>query len=353
MPEPTVIQRFSAEMARQQVAWVNIETNQVEDRPDYTQVDVMVAHVGDEGAEVTARYFDDEEFTPIVNASGFVLASCLSTVFVHDGQTASGVDTFLLSDGRRLHGESKAEEVVIYGTHRGHKVDGEGTVWFEDTSGANGVLPYVKHELAEIGLPDTAYPYVYIGLAHAMAHDDFAPTSRSNPSIAPVDRLLVDADMYDRTQAELQEAGVIAHSLASQIELDEAMKKNLTVFGSVTATEVPEAFTRSRRTIAKLERQVLESMRNMIMGSAAFIPIGEADGRARTWYYMNPAAESEHVAFGSELSALKGGNVAPAHFELGRELKELRSRVKYATSATHALSTLHIAEQRAIEAARA
>jgi len=336
-------------MVGQQVAWVSIDTRAPEDLPAYTRVDVVAAHIGGEGAEVKQCILGDKTLEP-AKIRGFELASCMTTTFIHGSEDPSGVSTTLRSEGTRYGDKVTSLEIVSKGTHYGHGVDDEGVAWFEDTT---EVLPHIKTTFGEIGLSDYSYSYLYFGLAHVMAHSYFEPKTLSNPLVFPVDRLLVDVGMHVRTRAELDAARAVADCLDSQIENDLLMQNNLTVFGDASAVDIPEVFAESRRANAVLESQATDAGISMIMGSASFIRIGDANGRARSWPYMDPSAADEGRAFGRELKALRAHNTAPANSEIARELEELHHRGAYARAATRALAALHFAEDRVIEARRA
>jgi hypothetical protein len=337
--EVMVTREFAASEAGKRVGWV-----QVGEAPeDYSviPVNVVLATVGSEGAkhghheyeqdgEVKRAYSDecDEGFLAVCGLS--VLVSKERGIetnggsITYQGEEKSGAGASILQRG-------------VIGIRSLYPPD-EKRQW---GVGSDEILPILKEGLKANDI-DNHYPEIYYLLNGMMGHEHFrkrTTTLHTNPQ----ELFVPDKDMQTTTRAQAVTASKIASKLETVWDEDKKMRNRLTVFSDIPASEITETFKNSRRAVAKMETEIIEHRKDLLVDDLVYLPIGFRPN-GRSWPYMDATIEDEERAFGNELEALKQKNSFYPEGELIRELKEIEYRMEYAQQGGYMLHLLALAE---------
>lgn len=325
MPKQTLefaaIQEFPPEMAGELVGWLNIVEHS---ETEIIGAAVAYARIGAQGAKCGYTVLVDNQeqhFAP--SNYGFEYSTELA-VFARDGNL---VDTRASRQTREDGRFKLSDDEARNGGFANSFYPGDGDPRKDGTwaTGTIGITEMLKTELnrADVGW---MYPTMYYYLSQ----------------MCRTDIQLVDPTMHETTAEQFEQALQHRAVLQAILEADTAMTKDLTIFGGVSADEIPEHFQKSRRTVAEYERE-LAAQRGTSYVHGWQMPIG-ARPSGRSWPYMDPTTADESRAFGQELAALQNRNVSPALHELGREMKELNMRLETAQIVLRRLGSLSTKE---------
>lgn len=332
--EEVIVEEFSPEQAGERVGWVAYREKEGSSS-DLVVLDAAVATIGQEGAVVShLDYGDGRKMYHRNSMRGFMAATALSvTIPRSSGQVTDLSQFYFRSSGQGYYG-GRLEASDVFTSSISEHIDN--VKW----SNGDDLAADIKRVLKDRGVAQ-AYPTVYLGLNNFILHPQLGPKDNKE-SVRPV----ADPEMIEATSAEAAEAALIDSNLKLAGGVDSMMLTRLTVFSEVPPEEIPDSFVQSRRSVAQLEADILDSANRMLFKWGAFLPVGFRPN-GRTWPYMDPTISDEQRAFGHELEALKTQNVKPAERELRYEIKELDKRIEHAGHGLAALLRLKDAEARA------
>ena len=338
MPLQTVFTKeFAPELAGERVGWVSVQ--EMPDNSDLVGVNVVVATVGNDGAkhgyhqrdgEAERMYSSQSDEGFLAVAGLFVMASREDGIHPQGGVYFRAEER--KGDGRSilLNGGSGYPDLVP---------NDDGKSWADNGQELIGLL---KEGLARKDVEEH-YPAVYYLLNGMVGHERYRSRS-STRDTAPQELFVPDKTMIENTKKQTALADSVVTALEAVNTEDEHMKKRLTVFSDIPATEVPDAFMKSRQSVAAHERAILTTLPTMLAEQLVYLPIGFRPS-GRSWPYMNAVAKTEEEAFGLELAALRSSNVRRANYELDREASELAHRLEFARQGSHVLRLLALSEQ--------
>lgn len=338
--EKVKLKEFTPEQRGQRVGLVTVGPSEREHgRPDlrsYTDIDIVVANVSEEGAQygyTEVHGTDAEKFVMGDDISGFVAVSALHLQVWEDltvEQAIEGNHQYLYA----AEGGRDAKDIIDRRTKK------EATVCAE---GSNEVLTTIKEQLAGEDV-ERFYPFVYYMLNAAIGNRQTRDKLINMFGTIYMGEVtpLADPEMNEMTQQLLDGSREVAASLAEIIDVDKKMEKDLGRFSDVPKGELPERFVNSRKQVHEAEAKAVATGKELFIPQMSFL----RTGYSRSWPYMDAATSfDDEGSFGRELHALKDNNDEPAAYELEKEIRETRHRLAYAQSSVGMLTTLLQAEQ--------
>lgn len=343
VPDRRIIDaEYPPEDAGQKVGWVSVVSKENVGQCNVETVDINagVAHVSEQGASrgYTLRNEDGKEKKIVFpgDVGGFedsasVHIETVRGMSLKEVARESYID--LTAHNSKRHATCMLE----------HVCDEETGVIF--TIGAEDLIAALKKHLKKEDASDL-YPIVYYGLNAAIGHAGVREFLGSYISTKENPPFVADPQMQDVTEAQLAASETIAADLSTIKDEDETMKSDLTVFSSISADQVPDAFVASRQKVHETEARAIECANtDLLIPSYSFLPVGFRPG-GRSWPYMDATLDaSDERAFGRELEGLKYRAITPADYELKKEIQETSLRLQYAQATVKMLRDLLAAEQ--------
>lgn len=308
--EVITMKEFGEEDAGKLVSWYNFNISEGIDE-ERVFASVAVAMVGGDGAKFTyLRHEEDGEVIELSHAgsvTGFENSAELTVIANRTTGEVENLDALkqpesIYGRGRRGRDNGFADSFIGYD-------ESPRTEAGEWNIGGEEIIKALRKATKSNDI-DFAYPDLYYNLNQML----------------PDYMRLADSRMRSQTESSLANARAISQKLQSIIKLDGQMLHNLTVFGDVPASEIPDVFVQSRTEVAENERQIKILQESLPFGFW-YRGVGWRPG-GRSWPYMDPEAKEEIEAFGRELAELRAKNSVPAVRELKRELDELKGRVE-------------------------
>lgn len=336
-----IIKEFPSSKAGERIGWVSTDPYDKEGfEPGLTRINMVTATVGEEGARLVHRYIEQNEKTyTIPEQAGFLAISGISATISPRAieepyfemnyrysvpERHSNYDDITLSSGI---------EPKLPKTGKEHK---------EWAAGSSDLIDLLKQKMTDAELAEL-YPQMYYWLNGTINLDSpFIEPLRDN-ALDIEDLLMPDGSMKKTTNEQMEVIMSIIAELKSQMQNDENMKRNLTVFGNTEAGAVASEFEASRRNAHESEVKITQHMSDLVLRRLVYIPTGQGK-LGRSWPYMDAGTGDEQAAFGPELQSLRNGNVIGPNFQLGREIKELLGRSSFAQDAYLRLRALSGAE---------
>jgi len=335
-----MIKDFPATQAGNRVGWVSTMQYGEGCEPGLTQINMVTATVGSEGAKLSHRHCEDEKSKyTISNQSGFLAISGIvatispralnepmfETNFRYATPERHGnYDGILLSNGVGQHTPD---------SDRGHR---------EWATGPSDLIDLLKQKMTDAELAEL-YPKMYYLFNGTIDQEyPYSEPLRGN-ELGIEDLLMPDSAMRNTTDEQIEIVRSILAQFESQILNDEKMKRDLTVFGTVEASDIADEFEGSRRRAHESELEITEQMSKLALRRLVYVPTGQGKS-GRSWPYMDASESNESAAFGQELHFLKEQDISNTNYQLEQEIKELSGRSAFARDAYLRLEDLRQAE---------
>lgn len=331
--ETITAMEFGPELAGERVGWVAF-TKPENPELAHVAVDVVVGTVDDGGARY--GYFETEEGERLYSgktSEGLIAVTALRMLAHRDEPFDEFRSGLWIGVPERRNDISS---VVAHGVGGSNGPEEEAKRWADSQT---SLLQTIRDGLTEHGVADN-YPGVYYGLNTKAGQ--YALKQDASRDIAGL--LLADPDMSEMTHQQVKASAQIGRLLTEIRAYDHLMLRQLTVFGDASADLVPTYFRASRRQVADKERATQTMADQLVIQSAAYLPVGSRP-YGRTWPYMDPMEADEDKAFGRELRELEAGkDIDVTYRELQREIGEVEMRLDHARRGHAVLLALSQAE---------
>jgi len=343
---------YPADLAGQRIGWMSLTEKRTPHDDTYFALSAALAEVSEEGAMV--RSFANDEGTELYtrdSVRGFLDAAAVEVVLVPDLPHDLSNAYFATSDNPKTGGygfgqASTANQLIVAGTGRATPTSRART-WAHTEEDLHQMLTAgVKEALDDKGLADEGYP-VYYYLLNAMLLNEHFMAKDPSPARYALDRALPDVRMHEQTTSELRlaqkVAGLFGRQFAANTHITEILEDQ-----SIAKLDKTLQFVDARELAAELEREAVAAQSKATVPYLWFSSEGNANGRARSWWFMSALAGNTPNGYENVLERVKSGDYGFAIHELERESYELSSRLTAAMCGVNGLRRLSKAEVAAV-----
>jgi hypothetical protein len=294
--ETVVVKEFPPEQAGEIVSWANVA-----EKPDNELVvaSIALARISQTGARYSYQLVDNERQVWSGSVKGFEDSTEL-TVKGRSGKVVDLAPT--KAPGiKRVTTSKRPANTGFANSFFADSGDAASDGWW--TVGSTDILDELRFNLHR-SQADWLYPPIYYHLAQ-MVKDDM---------------LLADANMFDSTAVEIEAMTSHLGNLGRVQYADEAMLRDLSVFGLTPAAEISDRYAASRLHVTSFQQRASKVLDGFI--SPAWIPKTK-DLAPRL---DNEILDANQIANTAEYQALQNADVRPAVNSLESELQAVDKR---------------------------